>query len=121
MLDSDSLTYINEVCSCDEHKPRYDPTCFRCKSRLDKRRVTIEEEQAVIRQAILDLDKPVVPLVDAPVGWNPDGSLTLSPVVVKVLRRLMLERGSQLIQSNGIIALGDAIYLHQAISFEQWT
>ncbi len=47
---------------------------------------------------------------------------TLCPEVFRVLKQAMLERGSRFKCGNhGIEELARAIWLHQAVSFEEWT
>ena len=68
----------------------------------------------------------IVSLVEKPLGWNEDGSLTLCPAVVAVLNELMLRRtpgGIRLPDMDGTAmrTLADAIYLHQRIEFAEYT
>lgn len=69
---------------------------------------------------------PVETLAKVPFGDNADGSFTLCPKVMKIVRHHMLRRGSiisKLDEENEpfIEKLADAIWLHQGISFEQYT
>lgn len=67
---------------------------------------------------------PVKPLVDTPTGNHPDGSLTLCPEVMKIVRHRIKNQ-----HSCGIVApqkdfmdeLMEALWLHQGIGFEQYT
>lgn len=57
-------------------------------------------------------------------GLHPDGSFTLCPEVVKVLKRLMLQRGRRgivLPDYDSMTTLAEAIREHQSIEFEQYT
>ncbi len=67
---------------------------------------------------------PVKPLVDEPFGAHPDGSFTLCPEVMKMVRhRIKNQRSCGIVvpQKDFMDELMEMIWLHQGVGFEQYT